>query len=134
MRRLNYREVPIVECGDSSDTQTLSDGHDCSVDESEIEIPLRLHEVSDTGIVSVLQVHDLEGFIKDGVEEAHLVFHPESPTEHPACLRHDWSRNEEALFGSQEIAARLMVRFALTARFEQDACVDDQHDGSVEAE
>ena len=82
----------------------------------------------------MLQVHDLEGFIRDGVKEAHLVFGAESATEHPASFRYDWGRNEEALFGPQEIAARLMVRFASAARLEQHARVDNQHDGSVEAE
>ena len=124
----------MVECGDPSGAHALSDGDDGSVDESEIETPLRLDEVNGAGIVRLQQVHNFERSVKDRIEEVHLVLRSESAAEHPACFRDDWSRNDEALFGAQEIAARLMVRFALTARFKQNARVDNQHGGSVAAE
>ena len=112
----------------------FSDGHDRGIDEPETQVRVCLDEVGCAGIVLVQQVHDLECAFEDGIKEAHFVFCSEPPSKQRTSLRYHRCRNDESFFGAQEIAARLVVSFALATRFEEHARVNHQHDGSVETE
>ena len=80
------------------------------------------------------EVSDLERPLQDSLKEAHLVLGSEPSTQHRTSLYHHRRRNDESFFGAQQVTARSVVRLASSARFEQDARVDNQHGGSAATE